>query len=452
VSVAGTLHWDVLRLWEGLKEGLCRYAAQYDAPLAGVGVDTWGVDFALLDRAGRLLGNPICYRDARTNGMLEEVTARAGRERIFARTGVQFLQINTLYQLYSMARADEPQLECAARLLMIPDLFNYWLTGRAAAEYTNASTTQFMRCGEPRWDAGLLAELGVPTHFLPEIVQPGTALATLHPELAAETGLRHAPPVIAPGSHDTASAVAAVPGLDERSAYISSGTWSLVGVEVGAPVVSELALALNFTNEGGVGDTTRLLKNVTGLWLLQECRRRWRREGRDYTWEQILALAEQAAPLRSLVDPDAPDFLAPGDMPAAVRAFCRRTGQPEPQDDGAVARCCLESLALTYRWVLEAAEQLTGRTIETVRVVGGGCRNRLLNQWTADASGRALVAGPVEATALGNIMVQAVAAGALPDIAAGRSALARSVELERFAPRPHAGWEDAYRRLRELRV
>lgn len=449
VTVGGTMHWDVLRLWEGVKEGLCR-AARLDTPLAGIGVDAWGVDFALLDGAGRMLGNPVCYRDSRTNGAVEAVTERVGRAWIFERTGLQFLQINTLYQLYSTARAGDPQLDCAARLLMIPDLFNYWLCGRAVAEYTDASTTQFMRCGEPRWDSELLAELGIPTALLPEIVMPGTLLGHLRPELAAETGLTHAPPVFAVGSHDTASAVAAVPGLDERSAYISSGTWSLVGVEVDAPVVNERALELNFTNEGGVAGTTRLLKNVTGLWLLQECRRRWRREGRDYSWEELLALAEQAEPLRALVNPDAPGFLAPADMPVAVREYCGRTGQPEPESDGALARCCLESLALAYRRVLEATEHLSGRRIATVRVVGGGSQIRLLNQWTADASGRTVVAGPVEATALGNLVVQAIAAGALPDLAAGRRAVAASVALEHFEPQPSAAWQAAYERFGRL--
>jgi rhamnulokinase len=446
VSLPGALHWDVLRLWEGIKEGIARYAAQHDAPLAGIGVDTWGVDFALLDRAGRLLGNPVCYRDARTNGMVEEVTGRVSRQRIFERTGIQFLQINTLYQLYSMARAGDPQLGAAATLLMIADLFGYWLSGTAAAEYTNASTTQFMRVGEPRWAEDLLEALGIPTAILPQIIQPGQLLGPLRAGLVAETGLNHAPPVIAVASHDTASAVAAVPGLDERSAYISSGTWSLVGVETAAPVVSERALALNFTNEGGIGGTVRLLKNVTGLWLLQECRRRWARAGRSYAWEELLGLAERAAPLRSLVDPDAPDFLAPQDMPAALRAYCRRTGQPEPEDEGAVVRCCLESLALKYRQVIESIEQLTGRPVEVIRVVGGGCRNRLLNQWTADCCGRPVVAGPAEATALGNLLVQAVAVGALPDLAGARRAVAASVELEHFEPRRGAEWDTAYAR------
>jgi rhamnulokinase len=293
----------------------------------------------------------------------------------------------------------------------------------------------------------------MPVHILPPLAAPGTVLGELRGEVMAgiaELGLGQPLPVIATGSHDTASAVAAVPGLDAHSAYISSGTWSLVGVEVAEPVINEQALALNFTNEGGVAGTVRLLKNVAGLWLLQESRRQWAREGRDYTWEELLALAEGATPLQGLVDPDAPDFLSPGDMPAALRAFCRRTGQPEPQDVGATVRCCLESLALKYRWALEALEALTGRRLEVVRVVGGGSQNRPLCQFTADACGRPVVAGPVEATALGNLMLQAIATGRLADVTAGREAIAASVERQRYDPRPSAAWEDAFGRFCEL--
>jgi len=447
IRAGGTLYWDALRLWHEVTEGIARYARAHRQPLAGIGVDTWAVDFALLDRAGRLLGNPVCYRDARTVGTLDEVTVRLGRERIFARTGIQFMQINTLYQLYAMAREGDPRLHAASTFLLMPDLLHYWLTGQAAAEFTNATTTQFLRVDAPHWDAELLEELGVPTHFLPPIIVPGTALGPLLPAIAAEVGL-HAPALVfATATHDTASAVAGVPGLDERSAYISSGTWSLVGVETDRPNVSAAALAMNITNEGGVGGTVRLLKNVAGLWLLQECRRRWQREGRDYAWDELVALAGEAAPLRFLVNPDAPDFLAPADMPSAIRAFCCRTKQPEPPDDAAVVRCCLESLALAYRHVLNGLEGLVDRRIETVRVVGGGCRNRLLNQWTADACGREVVAGPAEATALGNLVVQMVAAGVLPNLAAGRRALAASVELEHFAPQPQVDWDAAYARM-----
>jgi rhamnulokinase len=450
VNVLGSLHWNVLQLWSEIKTGLARYAQQWSEPLAGIGLDTWGVDYALLDRAGRLLGNPYHYRDARTDGMVERAFELVGRDAIFNATGIQFMQLNTLYQLLSMAERRDPQLAAAERLLMLPDLFHYWLTGRQVAEYTIASTSQMLDARSRTWSGELLASLGIPVAILPPVTMSGTVLGELRPEVAAEAGLRHAPPVIAVGSHDTASAVAAVPGLDGRSAYISSGTWSLVGVETPQPVIDQRALALNFTNEGGVSGNIRLLKNVTGLWLLQESRRQWQRAGHDYSWGELMALAAAAPPFDSLIDPDAREFASPGDMPAAIRAYCRRTGQPEPADVGAVVRCCLESLALKARWVIEALETLLGHPLETIRIVGGGSQNALLAQWTADACQRPVVAGPVEATALGNLMVQAIAAGHLADVAAGREAVAASVELHAFEPGPAEPWQEAWGRFQGL--
>lgn len=443
IEQAGHLHWDVSQLWREIKTGIARYAAREDAPLAGIGIDTWAVDFALLDGAGRLLGNPYHYRDARTTGMAARVDTRVPPERLYAETGIQRLPFNTLYQLVSMHEGNDPRLRAAETLLLIPDLFHYWLTGRKVAEYTNATTTAFFAARERRWATELLEELELPTHILPPVVGPGTVLGELLPEVRDEVGLRQGVPVIATASHDTASAVAAIPGLDASSAYISSGTWSLVGVEAAEPILSEQARLLNFTNEGGVAGTIRFLKNVGGLWLLQECRRQWRHEGKTYSWSELVALAERAPALRSLVDPDAPEFLSPGDMPAAIRAYCRQTSQPEPESAGALVRCCLESLALKYRWVVEALEGLTGRKLDTIRVVGGGSQNALLCQLTADACGRRVVAGPVEATALGNILVQAVARGQLPGIAAGREALAASVEQVIYEPRPLIAWHAA---------
>jgi rhamnulokinase len=445
VGALGRLHWDALRLWHEIKGGMRRYAARYDAPLAGIGVDTWGVDFALLDRAGRLIGNPVTYRDPRTDGMIERVFERVPRSEVFARTGIQILPINTLFQLVSMA--GDPQLDSAGTLLMIPDLFHYWLTGVRAAEYTNATTTQMFDARERRWDTGLLGTLGLPSHFLPPVIEPGTRLGEVLPDVLSEVGLRGSLPVIAPGSHDTASAVAAVPDLDERSAYISSGTWSLIGVEVRAPILGEDALALNVTNEGGVAGTIRLLKNVAGLWLLQESQRQWQREGAPYSWDQLLALAGGAEPFRSLIDPDSELFAQPGDMPARVREFCRRTGQPAPESVGAIVRCCLESLALKSRWVIEAIERVARLRIDTIRIVGGGCRNQLLCQFTADACGLPVAAGPAEATALGNIMVQAIATGYLPDITAGRAAIAASAERQLYEPGTRGAWDEAFGRF-----
>ncbi len=441
VEEQGSLRWDAPKLWHEIKIGMARYAAQHNTPLAGIGIDTWAVDFALLDDAGRLLGNPYHYRDRRTANMPQHVDRRVPPERLFEITGVQRLPINTLYQLMSMQH--DPQLAAADTLLLIPDLFHYWLTGRKVVEYTNATTTQCFASRERRWAIELLNELGLPTHILPPVVSPGTVLGNLLPGLRTEIGLHHDVPVIATATHDTASAVAAIPGLDARSAYISSGTWSLVGVETTEPILNERARMLNFTNEGGVDGTIRFLKNVGGLWLLQECQRQWQQEEHAFAWAELVALADAAPPLRSLVDPDAPDFLNPGDMPAAIRAYCRRTGQPEPATVGALVRCCLESLALKYRWVVQALEQVTGRQIETIRVVGGGSQNALLCQLTADACRRRVVAGPVEATALGNMLVQAVALELLPNIAAGRNAVAASVQQTIFEPRSSDDWEAA---------
>jgi rhamnulokinase len=450
VEVTGRLYWNALGLWSEIKAGLARYAAATQATPAGIGLDTWGVDFALLDRDGRLLGNPVHYRDARTNGILARAFGVVPSAAIFGQTGIQFMQINTLFQLFAMRQADDPQLDAAATLLMMPDLFHYWLTGRTAAEYTIASTSQMLHAADRRWATGLMARLDLPTRILPEIVPPGTVLGPVRAAVCDETGLRSAPPVIAPGSHDTASAVAAVPGLDATSLYISSGTWSLMGMEIGQPIINEQSQRLNFTNEGGVAGTIRLLKNIAGLWLLQESRRQWQREGHDYSWDDLLAQAERAEPFRALVNPDAVDFLAPGQMVDAIRGYCTRTGQPAPETVGQVVRCCLESLALRYRGVLDALEQLAGYRLETVRIVGGGSQNRLLSQFAADACRRPVVTGPVEATALGNVMVQAIATGHLGSLEEGRAAIAASIEQRYFEPGPDAGWDEALVRFQAL--
>ncbi len=450
VGVLGHLHWDVLRLWSEIGAGLARYAARGDGHLAGIGLDTWGVDLGLLDCAGRLLGNPYHYRDPRTNGVLERAFERVPRREIFEQTGIQFMQFNTLFQLFSMLETGEPQLSAAKDMLMLPDLFHYWLTGRKVAEYTIASTSQMLNARTRCWASGLLDRFGIPERMLPEIVPPGTVLGPMRAEVVAEAGLPAAAPVIAVGSHDTASAVAAIPDLDADSVYISSGTWSLIGMEVAEPVIDDRSLALNFTNEGGVAKSIRLLKNVTGLWLLQECRRQWQREGHDLSWDQLLARAAEARPFRSLIDPDAAEFIAPGDMPARIRAYCRRLGQPEPDSVGAVVRCCLESLALKSRWVVEAAATLAGRTPKVVRIVGGGCQNRMLCQFTANACGLPVLAGPVEATAMGNLMLQAIATGYLPGVGAGRRAVGASVRRETYAPGDAAAWQDAYGRFTRL--
>jgi rhamnulokinase len=452
VSVMGHLHWDALRLWAEIKVGLARYASMHPEPPSGIGLDTWGVDFGLLDRAGRLLGNPYCYRDSRTDGTLEQVFSVVPREEIFSLTGIQFMQINTLFQLYSMVRDGDPQLQAASTLLTMPNLFLYWLCGRASAEYTHATTTQCFEARGHCWATGLLKRLDIPTDLLPEIVPPGTVLDELLPGVREETGLTGTAPVIATASHDTASAVAAIPGLDEHSAYISSGTWSLMGAQVSEPVITARAMECNFTNEGGIEGTVRFHKNISGLWLLQECRRQWSRDGREYGWEELLALGDKATPFRSLVDPDSRAFLSPPNMPVAIREYCVASGQPAPESHGEFVRCCLESLALKHRQVLADAEDVLGRRLDTIRIVGGGSQNTLLCRLTADACGRPVIAGPVEATALGNIAVQAMTSGELEGAAAVRQAVAASVPLLTYEPSKAeaASWDDAFDRLRRL--
>lgn len=441
-----TLHWNVLQLWSDIKQGLSLTAQRHGNPVS-VGLDTWGVDFALLDRNGVLMGNPVHYRDDRTDGVMGAAFAKVDRAEVFEQTGIQFMQFNSLYQLLSLVQDGSPLLENAATFLTVPDLFNYWLTGRAACEFSNATTTQ---CYDPRrggWAEPLLDALEIPTAIFPEIITPGTVLGTLREQVADELGIQPLT-VVAPACHDTGSAVAAVPAANgENFAWISSGTWSILGVEAPQPVINEEALASNLTNEGGVNGTFRLSKNVMGMWPVQECLRTWAREGSVYSYAELTEMAATAPALRSIIDPDHDDFLKPGDMPARIRDFCARTGQPVPDDYGAIVRCVLESLALKYRYVLEALESLLGHRLEPLYIVGGGSQNKLLNGFTADATGRTVVAGPVEATATGNVIVQAIASGQLGSLADGRTLVRNSFEMHTHEPSNSAAWDDAYGRL-----
>lgn len=456
INVMDQYHWDVLRIYSELLVGMTKFVHQHGKTLDGIGIDTWGVDFGLLDRAGRLLGNPVGYRDPRTNGMVDKMCQIVPKREIFGLVGTHFIQFNSLVQLFAMRVLNDPQLDYAATFLMTPDLLNYWFTGVKAAEYTIASTSMMVHARERRWVNELVDRLNLPSHILPPLLQPGQTLATLRLAVAEETGLASSTPVILVGSHDTASAVAAVPGLDERSLYISSGTWSLTGAEIRDPILSERAMHYNFTNEGGVDNTIRLLQNFTGLWLLQACQQQWQREGKQYSWEMLLAEAEQAPSFQCLVDPDAHDFFSPSSMVNTIRAYAAKTGQPAPESVGEVVRCTLESLALNYRFGVEVVEEVTGRGqrgehYETIRVVGGGCQNRLLNQFTADACNRLVVTGPVEATALGNVMMQAIATGHLANVAEGRQAIAASIVQETFEPGKTQGWDEAYGRFKQLK-
>jgi rhamnulokinase len=444
VRLPTALHWDLLGIFAEIRAGIA--AAQRDGPLASLAVDAWGVDFGLLDERGTLLGNPVHYRDARTDGMLEAAFERVPREEIFERTGIQFLPINSLYQLLALARANDPALRAAATFLTVPDLVNYWLTGEKACEFTIATTTQ---CFDPRagaWATELLAQLGIPVHLFPHVLSPGGVLAALRDE----TGKTLSTPVVLAGAHDTASAVAGAPLIEADAAYISSGTWSLVGVEVRQPVITPLTLDLNLTNEGGVEGTFRLLRNVMGLWLLQGLRRDLMRQGSSVEYGELIDAASQAAPLQVVLDPDAPEFLRADDMSRAIREFCSARGQQPPAEPGGLARAALEGLALRYRWVLEHLQEVVGRPITTIHVVGGGARNRLLCQMTADASGRRVLAGPTEATALGNLAVQAIAAGRVASLRQARDLIARSFPLDEYVPTPGSAWNEAYERFCKL--
>lgn len=449
VRVLGSLHWDVLRLFDELKHGLAKLINEYGHELASLGLDTWGVDFALLDKHGLLLGNPYHYRDARTDGMLEKAFRRVPREEVFEQTGIQFMQINTLYQLLSMVVHASPLLSAADTLLMTPDLFNYWFTGKKVSERTIASTSQCLDPNTGNWAKSLVARMGIPSHIFPEIIEPGTMLGELLPAITEETGARGVA-VIAPGCHDTACAVAAVPAEDNNYAYLSSGTWSLMGAQVIRPIITAKSREYNFTNEGGVCNTIRFLKNLIGLWPIQECRRVWAAEGEPLSYDEITYLAEAAPPFTAVIDVDAGEFLSPGDMPSRIREFCVRMGHKPPESKGEVARTVLESLALKYRWTLEKLEELLGYRLEPLHIVGGGSRNHLLNQFTADAIGRPVVTGPVEATGVGNVLMQMLALGYITSLAEGRELVRRSFEMKTYLPRETTAWDEAYGRYLNL--
>ncbi len=450
VRASGSLHWDAFGMWSEIQNGLRKYRALFDHCPTTIGVDAWGVDFGLLDKQGRLLGNPYHYRDARTDGIPDLVFQHIDERELFAQTGAATAQINTLFQLYSMVRNADPQLDSAETLLMVPDLFHYFLCGDRVVEYTEATTTQMYGLSNG-WVRAWLEKLEVPVRILPEVVLPGTLLDAVRPEVLRHTGIDTAFPVVATASHDTANAVAAIPNMDENSAFISSGTWSLMGAETREPITSDRAFALKFTNEGGAGGSRLLVKNLTGLWILQECLRQWTSEGHPYTWADIIAMASSASAFQCVLDVEAHDFRMPENMPAAIAAYCRRTMQSQPQSIGDVARCCLESLGLQYRSVLESLEALTGRHLDTIRVVGGGCLNTLLCQMTADACDRVVVSGPVEATAYGNVMLQAMATGHLPDVSAGRASMAESVQCISYFPQPNCAWDEAFMLLERMR-
>lgn len=445
ISIGGSLRWNVVGLWSGILEGLTQAQAKYGDRICSIGVDTWGVDYCLLSHSQEVLGWPFHYRDQRTQGVMEQVFTQVPRAEIFAQTGLQFMGINTLYQLVAHRRDHPEMLDQAATFLMMPDFFNWLLCGSRVVEFTNATTSQFFDATHRDWAHDLFRQLQLPTDMLPAVVDPGTELGPIRADVAAETGLGRIP-VVAPATHDTGAAVAAVPTTQSGSAdwaYISSGTWSLMGVEVDQAILTPAALSRNVTNEGGVDGTYRLLKNIMGLWLVQQSRAAFERAGRSYTYDKLTQIAADAAPFAGIVDPDDERFLSPGDMAAEIRAACAENGQTVPDSDGAVVRCCLESLALKYRRVLQWLEELTGTRVSVVHVVGGGCQNRLLNQFTANACGRPVIAGPVEATAMGNLLLQARSQSALDSLHDLREIVSRSCEIERFEPADADLWTSA---------
>ena len=435
IEYGGGLHWDVARLWHEVRKALARLE---EVELSGIGVDAWGVDYALLGEGGELLQNPYHYRDARTRGVMEEVFQRVTKEEIYWTTGVQFMPINTLYQLFA-AKRDMPELlKAAESLVTIPDLFHYWLTGTAACEFTNATTTQMVNPVTRSWATSLMENLGLPSGLPAPIVEPGSLLGTLQAAIPRSSSLSPTP-VIAPASHDTGSAVAAIAARN-GTAFLSSGTWSLVGTEIDSPIVNAQALRLNFTNEGGVAGTTRFLKNVMGLWMLQCCRQVWAAQGQGGEYRELMELAARAPAFTHLIDPDDPSFLRPPDMPSAIDQFCAKTQQPSPTSAGAYVRAILESLAFKYRLVIANLEHLIGRRIEQIRIIGGGSKNRLLNQFTADATGRTVLAGPAEATSLGNIAMQILATGRASSLAEVRAIVDCSFPTEIFEPLESDKW------------
>ena len=449
-KINGHYHWNLLGQWEELKTGLRKTVADLTEPLAGIGIDTWGVDYGLVGRGGEVLGNPFMYRDGRTDGVMERTFARVPKQDVYAATGIQFMQFNTLFQLIAARESASSLLEAAETMLFVPDLFNYLFTGQRRCEFSITSTSQMYDPRKRTWAIGLLERLGLPTHILPEIIPSGTVLGDIRREVAEECGVRGSIPIIAPGTHDTASAVAAVPAQGDGWCYISSGTWSLMGVELPEPIINDKALQYNYTNEGGVGGKIRFLKNIMGLWPIQECRRHWIKEGTEYTYAEMTKMAGEARPFVAVLNLDDGPFLKPGDMPGKIERFCVEKRQTPPASRGEMVRSCLESLAMTYRRTIEGLEDILGRKITTIHIVGGGCQNELLNQMTADACGRPVVAGPIEATAAGNLLTQAMAVGQIRDLDHLRSVIRASFEVKTFEPRNSAAWEAPYARYREV--
>lgn len=449
IKLFGHIHWDILMLFNELKKGLNASVERKGEGLMGIGVDTWGVDFGLVGRDNQLLGFPFGYRDPRTNDIMEKAFKLMPREEFYSITGIQFMQFNSVFQLLHMKITKHPLLDVAEDLLFMPDLFNFLMTGNKMSEYTICSTSQLLNAKTRQWDEAIFNRLDLPKNLMTPIIQPGTVVGPLLPEILQETGISNVD-VIAPACHDTASAVVAVPAKSKYWAYLSSGTWSLLGVETEEPIVTKASLNNNFTNEGGINQRNHFLKNVMGMWLIEECRRCWQRENKPVDYGHLLHLADEARPFKAVVDPDDSTFLHPRDMAAAITEFCLRTNQPAPETQGEFVRTILESLALKYRFTVEKINSMRGVPVDTLHIVGGGSQNEMLNQFTANATGLTVVAGPIEATALGNVIVQAVAKNVLDSIWDGRELVARSFQLKTFEPKDRSQWDDVYNTVDQI--
>ena len=449
VEVNGTTYWDILGLYREVEQGLKLVKANGHTDIASIGIDTWGNDFGLLDKKGSLLGNPVHYRDNRTLGMMEKVFEIVPKEKIFEQTGIQFMRLNGLYQLFSMVYEKQPVLEIADKLLLIPDLLVYYLTGIKMSEFTNATTTQMYNYQQADWAKTMLGDLAIPTRIFTDIIAPGTVIGKMTDKNSKEFGFNNAL-VTSVAQHDTGSAVVAIPTAEEDFAYISSGTWSLLGTELKKPVINEKAFKYNFTNEGGAFGTYRLLKNVMGLWILQECKRFWDDKGEVNSFAQLEEMVWKAEPFKHLIDPDHELFLEPGHMPEKISKYCEDMGKEPPVSKGEFVRCIMESLALKYRYVLEKMEDITGKTYETVHIVGGGAKNKMLCAFTARATVKRVLAGPVEATAIGNVLVQAIALKEIGNLREARAIVKKSFPTAEYQPEAVKEWQDAYLKFEKL--
>jgi len=446
VEIGEHLYWDVLRLFWEMQQALIKFANQESGPLSSIGIDTWGVDYGLLDRQGDLLGNPYHYRDSRTDEVIEEAFKRMPRKAIFEKTGIAFQKFNTLFQLLAMVVQKRDIMDKADTLLFMPDLLAYFLTGEKSTEFTEASTGQLLDAKTGKWCSELLKAMDIPESIFTDIQQPGSLRGKVKASLGEKLGIGEVP-VVAVATHDTGSAVAAVPVLEGSYAYLSSGTWSLMGVEVDKPVINDMTYEWNYTNEGGVAGTYRLLKNIMGLWIIQECKREWDRRGENYGYSELADMAAKESPFIAFIDPDDDMFYAPGQMPEKIQQYCKQTNQNVPQTKGEILRCVFDSLAMKYRWSMEKLETITGKTLDALHIVGGGSQNKLLNQLTANAIKKPVVCGPVEATAIGNLMVQAMALGEVANLSEIRQVVKNSFPTEDYEPKESNMWDEAYGRF-----